>query len=252
MKQRLQHAIVREALRSITRETLSEELDEALKDLTLPPNHRLHLLARSIAWHQKRQRPELRLRELAGELARLWQHVENQQERRLYLLLINNLGLWDELAALCSSLQQGIDRIAREYNTLDAARKSAPNKEEERRYRTAMRHQQQQRAVQETNLQVYQQVIEAVNKSQPTQQQQQPSWVDRALQRVQNANEQTARPYNLSDEERTHLRPQIRLRLALAAVQLIQTARRREQVRQMVQQIGQERKKPQPETEHAA
>jgi uncharacterized small protein (DUF1192 family) len=234
MKQRLQHAIVIEALRSITRETLSKELDAALKDLTLPPNHRLHLLARSIAWHQKRQEPEPRLQELARELARLWQRVENNQEQQLYLLLISNLSLRYELDALHSSLQEEIKRLDKEYNARDSQRKAAQSKEEERIHRNAMRQQQQQRSVQETSRTLYQQVMDKVNELQPAQQQ--ASWIEQVLQRVQDANAETTRPYELSDEERTHLRPQVRLLLALAAVQLIQTAKQRSTMREMIQQ----------------
>jgi hypothetical protein len=190
MKQRLQHAMVTEALRFITRDTLSKELDAALKDLTLPPNHRLHLLDRSIAWHENRKKPEPRLQELSRELARLWQGVENKQEQKLYLLLISNLGLRHELDALRSSLQQ-----------------------------------------QETSRTLYQQVIDAL---QPAQQQ--ASWTEQVVQRVQAANAETTRPYELSDEEITHVQPQIRLLLALAAVQLIQSARQRSTMWEMIKQ----------------
>jgi hypothetical protein len=234
MKQRLQHAIMREALRSITRDTLSKELDAALKDLILPPNHRLHLLARSIAWHENRQKPESRLQELARELARLWRRVENEQEQKLYLFLISNLGLRYELDALHSSLQEEIECLNKEYNTRDSQRKAAQSKEEERIHRNAMRQQQQQRSVQETRLKLYQQVIDKVNELQPAQQQ--ASWIEQVLQRVQDANEETTRPYELSDEERTDMQPQIRLLLALAVVQLIQTARQRSTMRKMIEQ----------------
>jgi uncharacterized small protein (DUF1192 family) len=232
MKQRLQHAMVTEALRSLTCDTLSKELDAALKDLTLPPNHRLHLLARSIAWHEKRQHPEPRLQELARELARLWQRVENKQEQKLYLLLISNLGLRHELDTLHSSLQQEIERLNKEYNARNSQRKAAQSKEEERIHRNAMRQQQQQqRAVQETSRTLYQQVIDAL---QPAQQQD--SWTEQVVQRVQAANEQTTRPYELSDEERADMQPQIRLLLALTAVQLIQSARQRSTMWEMIKQ----------------
>lgn len=234
MKQRLQQALVTAEVRQITTTTLSPVLDKHLHHLKLPPDHRLHLLVRSIAWHQKRQTPAERLQELASELARLWHAVENQQERDLYLFLLHSLGLRDELQGILTTLQEDIQRLNTQIHALDRKQKTANTHEEVRSYRKTMRQQQRLQAVQVTERTLYQQVLDALPRASAAPQQEQCSWAEKVVSAMHVGQRQFNRTYALTGDEIAALKPQIRLLLALAAVQLIQTARQRKTVWEMI------------------
>lgn len=229
MKQRLQHALVAAVVRDVLSRTISDALDRELRDLRLPPNNRLHLLSNSIAWHTKRQKPGQRLRELACELARLWHSVENPQERKFYIFLLTNLGLRHELQAVCTTLQADITGKEKKKQALDAQYKAAQTPADQRRYRTDQRHLMQQKTVKEAELDLYQQVVETL-KPDPS------PWITLVLNRLRHENTTIRGSYELSDEDITKITPQIRLLLALAAVQLVQTARQRETMRELIRE----------------
>lgn len=189
-------------------------------------NHRISQIATSVAWHETRRDPASRLQELARELARLWQKAgKNSPEAVFYVALVIRLDLSHELARASETLQHQIKTI--QY-TIDEERDEKQRRELARRERGRL---QQYRA----EKQVYEDVIDAVKRL--------------AGQTVPASGEM---PYALPREpwtppppdgdmtpaEYEHWKPLMRLLLALAVVQSLQTLLRSVDLRWQIIQKG--------------
>lgn len=85
------------------------EIDQARVGMATPlPDHRLNQLATSLAWHASRPTAPARLEEGARELARLWKRARQSAhgEASLYTFLTRKLGLDAELHLLRQRVEE--------------------------------------------------------------------------------------------------------------------------------------------------
>jgi hypothetical protein len=176
-------------------------VEQARADAKIESDHRLSQIATSLAWHAKRRLPAERLEAGARELARLWERAGrgDDGEAGLYLLLVRMLGLDAELRLLRQRLAERRDGLE---HTLRGER-------DPRRQRQIEREQRPQIHALNVDIERYDAMLKAVAAPRPNAV---PPWVESVAGRLR-----------LPSELAATWRPQLRLRMALAAVQTVQT-----------------------------
>jgi hypothetical protein len=214
-------ALVRARVLSAVRELCSTreflrviEAARAAVDGPLPP-HRLSQLATGFAWHAKRGEPTERLEEGAHEIARLWERAgeAGPGERGLYLLLIRKLGLEHELRQIQQRVKEKQTDLEQ---TVASERDPRKQRQIERDQRPMMRKLREEE-------ELYGRALKALGKHQIANDDGRP-WLD-----------QIALKRQLSTEQSMRWRPELRLRLALAAVQTVQTLQATAELQQQVE-----------------
>jgi hypothetical protein len=186
------------------------------------PNHRLSQLATSLAWHADRPGAAERLREGAAELARLWARCGERVDGdgRLYLFLVRKLGLDGELEQLKREAEARLLDHESEIAGLPDARQRA---QKERNLRPQMQR------LGET-IDSYQRLLKAVAEL-TAEVGGAGAWVD-----------QLTATRLLAAEQVAAWRAELRLRLALAALQSVQalqnTRMLQEQIEEQEQRKG--------------
>lgn len=179
--------------------TIEHALGEQAKDAL--PNHRLSQLAGAFAWHADRPQPAARLEAGVVELARLWERAGENPERELYLFLLSKLGLGEEL-------QQISGRVQKQREELEH---TAMGESDLRKRRQIERNQRARRRELAGAVNLYNRVLKADTQAAPADAPDTP-WFD-----------ELGSGLRLPPEVAERWRPELRLRLAIAAVQTLQT-----------------------------
>lgn len=236
-EERIERAQVRAAVRTVSL-TVTNEMDAALHALLTSdpqaerlPNHRVNQLVRAVAWHTTRPTATARLEELAATLMRLWTKVGPMHPQgQVYLLLARQLGMAHELQAVQAASQAEIARLDEQRAHLQARMNQVSRPEHLRGYRADLRHGEQQRSLLAAELHNVQAMRQALEAEAPGPDQPVPlRWEP-----------QVRRMMRMGPERYDRWRPDIRLFLALVAVQVVQTAPRRHTMRAYLVQQARE------------
>lgn len=178
---------------------------------------RLTQIATSFAWHAERPHPPERLEDGARELARLWNRAGcgDDGESGLYLLLLGKLELDEELQRLAA-------QITARQAELENSMRGEPDLRKRRQIERDQRPQLRELAEAK---QLYEDTRQAIDKTRAGDKDRQP-WSKLLIGILK-----------LSEAEVTQWRPELRLRLALAAAQTLQNLLQSDPLQAQIKQL---------------